>query len=129
MNMNMPPMAPEPDLSQEPQQVAPQAQAEKGPERIPSEEEVLAIIGRFAENAVLSREPLSDEKGLYLLEARVVEKAGEFTEYSYMRKGNFGRNSSSATEIHAVFYVDDMPISSDLLATCDPETGEWRDVK
>ena len=125
---SMPSMTPEPDLSQEPQQVVPQAQAEKGPERIPSREEVLAIIGRFAEGAVVVKER-SDEQGLYLLEAEVKgEKPGETTEYSYMRKGEFGNNSSQATKVNAVFYADGMPISGDSLAICDPETGEWRDI-
>ena len=62
---------------------------EKGPERIPTREEVLDIIRRFEANAKVSRE-LLDEKGLYLLEAQIEgPELGETVQYEYMRKGRF----------------------------------------
>ena len=96
---------------------------EKSPERIPSKEEVLEVISRHikrdisrAENVAemkLTNE-LSDEQGLYLLEAKVevVGKSGEFIEYLYMRKGVFlEHNSSLETTINVMYYKDEIPVS------------------
>lgn len=46
---------------------------EKGPEMIPTKEEVMEIISRFEKNTAFVRE-LSDEQGLYLLEVQVEGK-------------------------------------------------------
>ncbi len=103
---------------------------EKGPERIPTKEEVMEAIGLFAENTTLVRE-LSDEGGLYLLEAKVEgENPGEITQYEYMRKGRFpNQNQASETAIHKVYYENDMAIGGDKVAVYNSERGVWEEVK
>jgi hypothetical protein len=99
---------------------------EKGPEQILSKEEVLEAISRYAENAEIVRE-LSDENGLYLLEAKILgEKPGEITQFEYMRKGTFpNHNESVETAIHKVFYENEIPVGGESVAVFKPETGEW----
>ena len=102
---------------------------EKGPERIPTREEVLDVIARVAENASISRE-LSDDYGLYLLEARVErEKQGDTIQYEYMRKGRFpNHNEAIETSIYRVYYQDQEAIAGGKIAVYLPETGEWEIV-
>jgi len=104
--------------------------AEKNKEKIPSKDEVLEIISRYAENATFVRK-LSDERGLYLLEVKVEGKEkGEVTEYMYMRKGIYpNKNETLETAIHAVYYQDDMPVGGDKITVYNSETGEWQEVK
>ncbi len=99
-------------------------------EWIPTKEIVLEIISRFAENMVITSEK-SDDKGLYRLETKLEgDKPGSFTEYLYLRKGNYpDGNSTSATEIHAIHYENDMPCSSDLLSSYNYEAQAWVDVE
>lgn len=101
---------------------------ESGPEHIPTSEEVMGIIARFAEKATLVRE-LSDEQGLYLLEAKIEDDTpGEVTQYEYMRKGQFPNNNSSAeTVIHIVYYQDGVPCGGHDVASFNSETGMWVD--
>ncbi|MEK7609976.1 MAG: hypothetical protein AAB470_02560 [Patescibacteria group bacterium] len=103
---------------------------EKGPERIPTKEEVLEVIARYIENATFVRE-LSDEQGLYLLEVKVQgEKTGETIQYEYIRKGKFpNHNESVSTVIHIVYYENEIPVGGHDVANFDSETGEWKDVK
>lgn len=97
---------------------------EESPEKILSSEEILAVFSEFSEGYTVTRE-LSDEKGIHFMEAQVPgEKEGEVTEYQYLRKGE-GRNYHLSTVIHVVFYEDGIPVSSDMLATLNEETGEW----
>lgn len=105
-------------------------QFEKGPERIPTKDEVMEVISRFAENTVPVRE-LSDEQGLYLLEVKIEgQNPGETTQYEYMRKGQFADgNQSLGTVIHVVFYEDGVPCGGNDVANYNPETGEWVEVK
>jgi hypothetical protein len=102
---------------------------EKGPERILSKEEVLEVIARYGENAELVRE-LSDEQGLYLLEAKIEGKEpGEVIQYEYMRKGRFpNHNEASETALHVVYYQDEIPVGGDKVAVYNSETGEWIDA-
>ncbi|OHA17826.1 MAG: hypothetical protein A2836_03160 [Candidatus Taylorbacteria bacterium RIFCSPHIGHO2_01_FULL_45_63] len=95
-----------------------------------SKEEVMEAISRFAENATLVRE-LSDEQGLYLLEAKVEgENSGETTQYEYMRKGRFpNHNEASETAIYKVYYENEIPVGGDKVAVYKSETGEWEDVR
>ena len=99
---------------------------EKGPERIPTREEVLDVIARVAENASISRE-LSDDYGLYLLEARVErEKQGDTIQYEYMRKGRFpNHNEAVETAIYSVEYENGLPVGGEKVAIYKPETSEW----
>lgn len=103
---------------------------EKGPERIPTKDEVLEMIARIAENAVPVRE-LSDEQGLYLLETKIEgDTPGETTQYEYRRKGQFPNgNQSLETVIHVVFYQDEVPCGGHDLVNYNSETGEWIETK
>jgi hypothetical protein len=103
---------------------------EKGPERILGKEEVLEVISKYAEGAQLVRE-LSDDQGLYLLEAKVEGKEpGEVVQYEYMRKGRFpNHNEASETALHVVYYQDDMPVGGDKVAVYNPDTNAWEEVK
>lgn len=101
---------------------------EKNPERILSKEEVIITMSRFLENLTVTRE-LSDDKGLYLLEAQVAGKeSGEVIEYQYMRKGAFpNQNREVETSICAYYYQDGVPISGETIAVY--RSGEWKDVR
>jgi hypothetical protein len=103
---------------------------ERGQEMIPTRDEVMEVVSRFAEGFVLVRE-LSDEQGLYLLEAKIEgEKPGETTQFEYMRKGQFPNgNQSSETVIHVVFYQDGIPCGGHDVANRDSVTGEWVETK
>jgi hypothetical protein len=60
---------------------------ERGPESIPTSEEVLSVFQQLVEGQEYKeRRKLSDEKGLYLWDIVVPNGDGEI-EYSYMRKG------------------------------------------
>ena len=85
----------------------------------------MKIIGRSAERAQMVRE-LSDEQGLYLLEAVVEGKEpGETISYEYMRKGRFpNNNQASRTAIHRVYYQNGVPISGEDVAILD-SSGQW----
>ena len=98
---------------------------ERGPEQIPTKEAVLDIIKGFEENTAIIREE-SDEQGLYLLEANVNgENPGEYTQYQYMRAGNFKEGQSLETVIHVVYYQDDIPCGGHDVATFRSQTGIW----
>src|SRR3989344_3203805 len=101
---------------------------EKGPEQIPTKEEVLEVMARFLGNPFLTRE-LPDNKGLYLLEAQVSGKEpGEVIEYQYMRKGAFpDQNREVETSICAYYYQDGVPISEETIVVY--RSGEWKDVR
>ena len=105
---------------------------ERGPEHIPSKEEVLAIIARHTENTTLITKELSDEQGLlYSLETRTEgKKPGEFNEYLYTRRGVFTNHIQSLESvIHVAYYKDDFPISGTTIANYDSGAGEWKDVE
>lgn len=95
-------------------------------ERIFTKGEVMEIISRFVENPTLTRE-LSDNDGLYLLEAEVPGKEpGETIEYQYMRKGRFGKNQSTETSLYVAYYQDGMPIGGEKVAFYDSELNQWK---
>ena len=98
-------------------------------ERIPSKGEVLRVIEEFTKNYTIERE-LSDEQGMYLLEAKVKDpETVEVTEYLYMRKGKFpNHNESLETGINAIYYDGEMPIGGDRIAFLNTQ-GEWEVVK
>ena len=74
---------------------------------------------------------LSDEQGIYLLEAIVQDpKTGDKTEFGYVRKGRYpGNCEASETEIHAIFYDGDMPKSGAKISTFIAQSGQWEDVE
>jgi hypothetical protein len=112
---------------------------EKAPERIPTQEEILEVIGRFAENYSVELVK-ADEHGPYLIDAIVEDpNTGEITEYKYQRKGGFradGKNNGSLeTAIDAYFYADREgckngdAMGAKAISVFDSETGEWKDAK
>ena len=93
-------------------------------ERILSKKEILEVLGRYVDNFVFVREQ-SDEKGICLLEVKVTNpETGEIAEYQYMRKGKL-------TSIHVAYYNagNEIPISGDMVAEFNSETGKWKDAK
>ena len=101
---------------------------EQGNERIPPREDVVAQIRKCCEGAQVFRE-LSDERGLYLLEAgEPGESSGESTHYEYHRVGTFGKNSYAVTLIEKIYFVDNIPRGGDIIAEYDHGTGEWIEV-
>ena len=106
---------------------------EKGPERTPTREEILSIIGHYLaspEKATVTQE-LSDEQGIYMLEVKVEgPEPGESTEFRYTRKGEFPNQIASAeTIIQAIYYQDDIPVGGENIASYTPETVGWEEIK
>ncbi|HEU0048139.1 MAG TPA: hypothetical protein VFQ43_11100 [Nitrososphaera sp.] len=88
-----------------------------------SREEVLKAIEQHVEGYTIERE-LSDAKGLYLLEARVVgEKPGKVTEYRYHRQGEAGK--STQTVIYVTYYENDIPVGGATVANYNEKTRAW----
>ena len=107
-------------------------QTERGPERILTKEEVMEVIGRYAENAEVTEEILDEEGLLFRLTAKSEGKnPGESNEYEYMRKGRIpnGGGGTTKTSIEVVYYVDGKPVSGETVANYDNETGKWEEVK
>ncbi len=102
---------------------------EKSPERIPNGQDVMELIRTYAENATLVRE-LSDEQGLYLLEAKVEgDKPGEVIQYEYMRKGRHpNQHHEAKTSICIMHYQGDRAVGGSTIAVYDSATGEWRKI-
>jgi hypothetical protein len=100
---------------------------ERSVESIPTKEEVLLEIAKHCENPTIKRE-LSDEKGVYLLEAEVPgEKPGETTEYIYQRKGEFSNGSKAEeTIINVAYFEDGIPVGGQSVAEYDPKTKAWK---
>ena len=102
---------------------------EKGPERIPTREEVMEVISRFEKDVVFVRE-LSDELGIYLLEAKGVDSDGDKIEFFYHRKRDYpGGHNSPVTRIENVRYVGEDAVSGVNLTQFNYETGEWEEIK
>lgn len=73
---------------------------EKGPEAIPTPEEVLSVFEKLLKGVEYETvRRLEDEQGLYLWDIIVSEEDG-WTEYSYMRKGRYPEGQASATAVH-----------------------------
>ena len=103
---------------------------EGGPERILTKAEVVEVMVRYAENGTVARELYDEQDGLYLLEIKVEgKKAGESTEYTYRRKGTFGKNATLTTHIDVAYYEDNIPVGGSNISEFDYETGEWLEVK
>lgn len=74
---------------------------------------------------------MSDDLGIYLLEVKAEgEKEGDFTEYLYLRRGEFpNQNATSETAISVVFYEGGTPVGGSNVSRYDEKTGQWEDVK
>ena len=108
------------------------AELESKFEKLPTKEEVLAIMGISLENCVEPPRELEDESGLYFLEAKVKgEKEGEVVEYMYNRKGEFSTHKSSGTSIYETVYDKDGDFVKypEHIAEYNPDTGEWKNVR
>ena len=76
---------------------------EKGPESVPTQEEVLSIFVKLFENKEFKDlRKLEDEKGLYLWEIKIPAEGGD-TEYSYMRKGEYKEGQALDSVVNVVF--------------------------
>ncbi len=98
--------------------------SEKGPEPIPTPEEVRSIFERlFGEKEYKELRKLEDEKGLYLWEVRISGEGGDM-EYSYMRKGKYKEGSALDTVINIVLLDNEgQPVGGHSVAKCID--GEW----
>lgn len=105
----------------------------EGSERIPTVEEVLALLEKLAGEAKFSeRRKLKDEQELYLWEIEIAQEDGGTTEYSYIRKGNYKERglaggSASETAIHITYFDNEgMPISGHSVSKLIE--GKWIDI-
>lgn len=95
-------------------------------EKILTRDEIIAAIGLYVENFSLQRE-LSDKDDIYLLEVTIPgENPGETIEYTYQRKGTFGPNSTTTTNISVAYYENGEPVGGKVFANYNEETGEWK---
>jgi hypothetical protein len=101
------------------------AQESKEARAILTREAILEAVAQHIERYEIERE-LSDAEGIYLLEARAAgEKAGEFVEYRYQRKGIFGRNQAAQTTLQVAYYQGGVPIGGKTVADYDEQSKTW----
>lgn len=106
-------------------------QFEKGPERIPTKEEVMEIITRRVESVEKfeTLREINDEQGLKLLDLRFEGKEpGETMEFLYTRAGVLPNGVPTAqTSIEVSYYQEGDCIGGDRIAVLNPDTGVWED--
>ena len=97
---------------------------EKGPEPIPTQEEVRSIFERLVgEKKYTEMRKLEDNRGLYLWEISILEEGGN-VEYSYMRKGQYKEGSAMETVIDVVFLdSENIPVGGHSVAKLI--NGSW----
>ena len=110
---------------EEPEPILTPEEVEKGPESIPTLEEVQSVFEQLiGEEKYEEVRRLEDEQGLYLWDIIVSGKEGN-TEYSYMRKGRYPEGQSSATAIHVTFFDEtDTPVGGHSVAKY--REGDWQ---
>ncbi|HEX3099476.1 MAG TPA: hypothetical protein VHQ41_00705 [Patescibacteria group bacterium] len=102
--------------------------AEQETEFIPSPEEVASVFKELGLENYTETRKLEDEKGLYLWEVEVPgETENTVKEYSYMRKGKYGKMGITDTEIHVTSYEDGIPHTGTSAAKY--EDGKWRIIE
>lgn len=104
---------------------------ERGPERIPTKEEVMGIIIRHVESSgglTIIRE-LNYTDGLHLLDIRTEgTKPGETIEYLYTKKGLLPTGVPTAeTSIEVSYYQDGEIYFGARVAVYNAQTGEWNE--
>ena len=102
---------------------------EKGPEKIFNKQEVLQIIGQFAERTEVIEEILDQQGLLFRLTTKSEgENPGDTNEYEYMRKGRIegGEGGTTVTTIHVVYYQGGIPTGGEPIAEYNDETGVWQ---
>lgn len=88
-------------------------------------EAVLREMDWYAKEYVIQRE-LLDEHGLLLLEAiRTTDNPQELIEYTYRRKGMYGKHQVDRTTIEMTIYDDGMPESGSVISEYDEATKAW----
>ncbi len=100
---------------------------------IPSLEEIKvkmeSLIGQ--ENFEVLR-TLEDEKGVYLYEVATVDEAGDASQYTYKRKGDYLETQSAQTCIDVAYYVGTLetgyPCSAENISEYDETTESWTDI-
>jgi hypothetical protein len=98
---------------------------ERKPEHIPTLEEVHSVFKELTNQEYKEVRKCEDEKGLYLLEITVPgDSPDEVTEYTYMRQGHYPEGQSATTEIHVVYYKNNIPISGTSAARY--VEGNWK---
>jgi len=79
-------------------------------ERVLSEREVLNEFDEIIKGEYEIINNYEDENGLYILEARTTDEAGDTVQYNYIRMGSYPEGSSTETVIDIVFFIGDMPV-------------------
>ncbi len=104
-------------------------QIERGPERIPTKEEVMELISRGVESPerFQTLREIYDEQGLKLLDLRIEGKEqGETIEFLYTRKGMLPNNvPTGSTSIEVSYYQDGNFTGAKQVAIFNYENGEW----
>ncbi len=97
-------------------------------ETTPSEEEIASVFKELGlENATETRK-LTDEKGVYVWEVEIPSHEENIVmEFAYMRKGKYGNQGSTATEIHVTYYENGIPFNGTTAAKF--ENGKWRIIE
>lgn len=97
---------------------------EIGRERFPTEAEVRVVFERvLGERKFEQVRKREDEQGLYLWDVKVEEERG-FTEYSYMRKGQYPEGAALETAVHVVFFNEEsVPVGGHAVAKF--KDGKW----
>ena len=104
----------------------PQIEEEINPEKTLIPEEVSLIFKDLIKGEYLVVRTLEDDEGPYVCEVELFDKLeGEKITYEYMRKGDYGKNSTSAGVIYKTYYngsggVEWSEIVAELVA------GEWK---
>jgi hypothetical protein len=99
-------------------------------ERIFTKEEIATVFESLLGDVEYKElRVLEDEDGMYLYEIEIPDtdpkNTGGKIEYSYTRKGQFGRIQASETGIHSVFYDEnEIPFGGDHVAGF--RDGEWK---
>lgn len=96
-------------------------------EHIPSKEEVLSVISKFAENSEVVEEN-SNEEGLFMLNTKgIPDSKGKYQQYEYMKKGVYpGFSGVTETLIYISEYDEDgIPYYGFNAAVYDEELKSW----
>lgn len=98
---------------------------EKGPESIPTPEEVKSVFEQLIEKKEYKDvRKLEDEQGLYLWDVIVSGEDGD-TEYSYMRKGQYQQGLARETAVHVTFF-DETGIPTGGHSVAKLVEGNWK---
>lgn len=83
---------------------------ENNSEKFPNEREVLNQFDEIIGGNYEIVKSLEDENGLYIIEVRTTDEAGDTVQYNYIRMGSYPEGSSTETVIDIVFFIGDMPV-------------------